>query len=707
VSAFDDLHPSVQHHIVNSLGWSSLRPFQEEAIGPLLRGDHTLLLAPTAGGKTEAAMFPMFSRMLAERWAGLSVVYVCPLRALLNNLHPRLEHYGRLLGRRVELWHSDTTDPLRRRIVTDPPDVLMTTPESLEVMLITRREHHERLFSELRAVVVDEIHAFAGDDRGWHLLAVLERLSHLAGRTLQRVGLSATVGNPDQLLEWLAGAASGQRTVISPTTDAGADVEVTIDAVGNTANAATVISRLHRGEKRLVFCDSRSKVEDLASQLRKLDVQTFVSHSSLSLDERRRAEEAFASGTDCVIVATSTLELGVDVGDLDRVIQIDAPVAVSSFLQRLGRTGRRAGSRRNYLFLTTTSESLMQAAALVRLWGKGHVEHVQPPPAPFHILAQQIMALALQQGGIARDEWRRQLGNVPGFRTMADEHVAQMLSYMIETAILRDDQGVLWLGRAGEDEYGWRHFMELFTAFISEPLVGVRHGDHHIGNVHSTTFARWPDAEVVLVLGGRSWRVTHVEWGRHLAYVVPSEDQGRSRWAGTGQPIRYELCQAMRDVLIGCDLRASLSKRAIEALDDLRKDFTWLEPGSTAVVRSRDGVRWWTFAGLHANAALATHLKARQGYAVAPNNLAIRMPSDRSGMELEAAIRELRATPPETLLPEVSAKALEGLKFSACLPGELAIRVLQMRMTDFPAVRNVLAEPARFVDVTKDNPLPG
>jgi ATP-dependent Lhr-like helicase len=697
VSGFELLHPLVQHHVVNSLGWSSLRPFQDEAIAPLVAGQHALLLAPTAGGKTEAAMFPLFSRMLAEDWKGLSVLYVCPLRALLNNLLPRIEHYGGLFGRRVELWHGDVGDSSRRRIVTDPPDVLLTTPESLEVMLITRRAHHERLFADLQAVVVDEIHAFAGDDRGWHLLAILERLFVQAGRVLQRVGLSATVGNPEELLDWLAGSAAGHRVVLTPRGTSPSPVELTIDAVGTLRNAATVISRMHRGEKRLVFCDSRSKVEDLASQLRALEVQTFVSHSSLSLDERRRAEEAFASGQDCVIVATSTLELGVDVGDLDRVIQIDAPVAVASFLQRLGRTGRRDGTVRNYLFLTTTPESLMQAAALVRLWGTGHVEHVRPPAAPFHILAQQIMALALQYQGIGDSDWRNELSGVSAFRTMDDQDLSSMVTHMLTTGILHEDQGILWLGEAGEAQYGYRHFMELFTAFISEPLVAVRHGDRHVGNVHHTTFARWPDGDVVLVLGGHSWRVTHVDWKQRSAQVTPSGDEGRSRWAGTGQPIRYELCQAMRDVLLNAELPATLSQRAVQALNDLRKDFEWLTTSSTAIVRKKDGIRWWTFGGLYANAAIASRLKAERGYAVAPNNLAIKIAGERSDSAIVNAIHAIRALDAETFVPEVTQKALEGLKFSACLPPELASRVLQRRMADSDAVRRVLAEPAQLI----------
>jgi ATP-dependent helicase Lhr and Lhr-like helicase len=200
----DRLAPGLAHHIGNSLGWRSLRPLQSEAIAPLLRGD-AVLLAPTAGGKTEAAMFPLLTAMEQQRWTGTSVLYICPLKALLNNLLPRLQTYGDWLGRRVELWHGDVTPSARSRILLDRPDVLLTTPESLEAMLVGDRVDHSRFFAGLRAVVVDEVHAFAGDDRGWHLLAVLERLSLVCGRPLQRVGLSATVGNPAELLDWLQG----------------------------------------------------------------------------------------------------------------------------------------------------------------------------------------------------------------------------------------------------------------------------------------------------------------------------------------------------------------------------------------------------------------------------------------------------------------------------------------------------------------------
>jgi ATP-dependent Lhr-like helicase len=208
-SALDRLHPVVVHHIVNTLGWRSLRALQDEAAGPVLDGADVLLLAPTAGGKTEAAIFPLLTAMDTQGWSGISVIYVCPLKALLNNLLPRLETYAGWLGRRVAVWHGDVTASARQRILREPPDVLLTTPESLEAMLISLKVEHGLLFTDLRAIVVDEVHAFAGDDRGWHLLAVLERLTRVAGRPIQRIGLSATVGNPAGLLDWLQGASRG------------------------------------------------------------------------------------------------------------------------------------------------------------------------------------------------------------------------------------------------------------------------------------------------------------------------------------------------------------------------------------------------------------------------------------------------------------------------------------------------------------------
>ena len=251
MSHFELLHPALRHHIVNSLGWRDLRPFQEAVIPRIVAGEHLIILAPTAGGKTEAAFLPVLSRMLSEDWKGLSLLYLCPIKALLNNLESRLHRYCGLVGRNAALWHGDVNTADRKRIQRDAPDCLLTTPESLEVMLVSPNVDSRSLLQNVRAVIVDEIHAFAGDDRGWHLLSVLERVTRLAGREIQRVGLSATVGNPELLVDWLAGSCAGPRGSALPPEENVRPADVKVDYVGSLQNAAVVISRIGQGEKRL------------------------------------------------------------------------------------------------------------------------------------------------------------------------------------------------------------------------------------------------------------------------------------------------------------------------------------------------------------------------------------------------------------------------------------------------------------------------
>ena len=689
MTPFEQLNPALQHHIVNTLGWSTLRPTQLQAIEPVLQGRNILLLAPTAGGKTEAAVFPVLSRMLTERWDGLSVLYISPLRALANNLEPRLQHYAGLVGRSVGVWHGDIKQGGKRSVLRQPPDLLLTTPESVEAMLISRRVDHRVLFSGLRAVIVDELHAFAGDDRGWHLLAVIERLERIAGRQLQRIGLSATVGNPDSLLEWLSRGDGGSVVGQSGAPPGGA---VTLDHVGSLENAAIVLSRLHRGEKRLVFCDSRAKVERLASGLRERGVRTFVSHSSLGIDERRVAEEAFSTGDDCVIVATSTLELGIDVGDLDRVIQIDAPPAVSSFLQRMGRTGRRSGSTRNCLFLATNESALLQAAGIILLWSEGWVEPVVPPADPLHLFCQQIMALTLQENGLPRNGWHDWVGRV--FSDVDESRAEPILRFMLDTEILADDGGILGIGRRGEAEIGRRNFMDLVAAFTTPLLLSVRYGQTEIGQVDPTSLVTSDGQPASLLLAGRSWKVAAVDWPRRLVSVEPSEQPGRSRWSGGSCSLPFALCRAMERILVSTDTPVVLSKRGSECLASLKSDFAFLDGESIPlVVDARGRMRWWTFAGARANAMLANALAGTGLECRGHDDLSIVTPVvDKATVE-----RVIRSVDPNIPARQPDDQMLKDLKFSACLPKESAQGILAKRLGDAEAFANILRRQLRFV----------
>lgn len=665
MNEFEQLHPSLQYHVVNTLGWSMLRPTQLAAIAPIHAGSHCLLLAPTAGGKTEAAAIPMLSRMLTEGWPATSVLYICPIKALLNNLEHRLTHYAGLVGRRLEVWHGDISQSRKNRALRDAPDILLTTPESIEAMLISVRVDRPAWFGNLRAVIVDELHAFAADDRGWHMRSVLHRLDQYLERPLQRIGLSATVSNPAELLAWFA--PSGNRTVVG-SASVSTEADVTIDHVASLENAATVISRLHRGEKRLVFCDSRGSAEQLSSMLRAKEMRTFVSHASLSVSERRQAEAAFTEEKDCVIVATSTLELGIDVGDLDRVIQIDSPSSVSSFLQRMGRTGRRSGALRNCLFLTTNDDAFMLALGVTKRWSEAWVEAAVPPAEPWPILAQQALVLVLERGEVPTMEVVQLLHG--SFPELATDDITALVEHLVEKQFLDRSEGVVRVGPETERAYARGHYRDLLASFSGSMLLTGRHGSSEVGYIDPTVLTGEQDNRLLL-LAGRSWRVAEVEWSKRIVWLEPAREGGKARWMGGSRSLGRDVCQAIRTVLAtGAPPIVTLSQRARVALASLVDELP-ISLGTNFVVARSDTatVRTWTFAGTRANRTWA-HQASDGGQKIRFDAMSVHAPAL---LLTGAAPQYLRLSDAEI------AVFAESIKFAACVPHELLARTIVAR----------------------------
>jgi len=676
VSEFDKLHPALQYHIVNTLGWSSLRPTQLQAIAPILAGVNCLLLAPTAGGKTEAAIIPVLSRIMTEAWPGVSVIYVCPIKALLNNLEQRLSHYAGLVGRRVVVWHGDVSQSQKGHALKDAPDILLTTPESLEGMLVSTRIDRRAWFGNLRVVIADELHAFAADDRGWHMRAVLHRLQQYVTQPMQRLGLSATVSNPDQLLHWFA--PTGTKLVVGSAA-VSLDADVTIDYVGSLANAGTVIARLYRGSKRLVFCDSRSSAEQLTSLLRGENVRAFLSHASLSHSERKLAETAFAEEKDCVIVATSTLELGIDVGDLDHVIQMDAPATVSSFLQRMGRTGRRSGARRSCLFLCTNDDALMLAIGICRLWGEAWVEAAYPPPAPWAIVAQQAMVATLERSLMPRHELVVLLCGA--FPESDQNGVAAVIRHMLALGFLMDLDGVLQIGPMTEKQFGRAHYKALLASFTGAELLLGRFGSAEVGYIDPTMLTGDKEGRLIL-LSGKSWRITDVDWNKRLVWLEPAREGGKARWTGSGRTLSREIAQGiLRGLQQGVGAHTVISRRARGQIEQIMEDVPDAPMGSSFSITRTDagGARLWTFAGTRANRTTARQIQPL---------VEVRR-VDAVGLDLKTpiALGSLRAdvlTSEMVLTDSEIGELAKSVKFSECLPPTELVQVIQSRQFENP-----------------------
>ena len=533
----------------------------------------------------------------------------------------------------------------------------------------------------MRTVVVDEIHAFARDDRGIHMLAVLERIQALVGKPIHRIGLSATVGNPDELLHWLVNASPGHLEVVRSEGEK-AEIDVQLDYVGNLDNAATVISRLHRGEKRLVFCDSRRRVEELGVALRALGIETFLSHSSLSREQRLEAEKAFAESRDCVIVATSTLELGIDVGDLDRVIQIDSPNTVASFLQRLGRTGRRVGTTRNCLFLATSQQSFLQAAGLLRLWQNGYVEPITPPRFPAHLAAQQLIAMVLQEGRIAKNTCFERLDRVASFKSIDRPTMEDILAHLVGNAFFFEDAGFLTIGDASQSEFGRKNFLELVSAFTSPPVFVVLNGTKELGSIDQNLLWNLQAADKRLLrLAGRDWEIASIDWKVRFVYVTPTQEKGRPMWLGQGESLSYELCQSIQNVLVGDETPAWLTRRGTEALSNARDEHQFLRTNATGCMNTERGLEWHNYAGGHLNLVISQALATTLPAVTQSSDFGIVI--DRDAKASFATISErLLVMSREALLSHVRASPqwLANLKFSACLPERVAQRVFVDRL---------------------------
>ncbi|TVQ93962.1 MAG: DEAD/DEAH box helicase, partial [Deltaproteobacteria bacterium] len=645
-SVFARFEPRLQQAIVSRLGWSSLRPVQEQAGAALLDGCNAVVLAPTAGGKTEASMFPVLSGLIHDPPEGLAALYIAPIKALLNNQAERLGTYTEMVGFRRMVWHGDVGAHARKSFLKEPAELLMTTPESLEVMLVSERVDAAALFRDLRVVVIDEVHALAGSDRGAHLMSVIERLAQLSTHDVQRVGLSATVGNPDQILTWLQGTSAREGRVVDPPKVPGPRQLLVVHRE-DLERLAHDAAKLARGKKSLFFCQSRSTTEAVAEHMRRHGTTVFVHHSAVSKEERERAEERFHHGSDACIVATSTLELGIDVGDLDLVLQAEAPDTVGSFLQRMGRTGRRAGQAANTTFFCTSPDAVLQAMALIQLARQGWVESVEVNDRCWPVLVHQLLAMALASNGVTlHDAWAH-LSSVPDFKGIHRGEFDRLIAWMLRDRSMLDLSGRLVLGPRAERRFGRRNFMELFAVFSSPQSYAVLTATSApLGTLNQGFVDRLVEGVSCFLLGGRGWVVQRIDHNERTIQVQPAPRGRQPSWGGyLPQFLGFDICQAALAILTDSSEPSYLHPTALDVLHQVRDAFAGiLEPRIGGIEVDEGEIRWWTFAGGKVNGTLRYALESIGGdWKVIPDNFLIKIRGEDLDLRtFERAVDELR-----------------------------------------------------------------
>ena len=571
--------PAIRDYIYRS-GWDTLRAVQAAAGEAIFSTDaHVLLSASTASGKTEAAFFPIITLMQERPPTSVGCLYLAPLKALINDQFMRLNDVCAECDIPVWHWHGDVSPREKKRLMRRPSGILQITPESLEAMLLNRHAHIAALFGDLRFIVIDEIHAFLRGDRGGQAMCLIERISRIAGVNPRRVGLSATVGDPEAVGEFLA-AGTKRRTVIpriqnvpmkwrlsmqhffltdpqaaDVNKDASTNQEGVVD-INKSSDAERIdpknnpadepptdmapagadpglayIFEHTRRRKCLIFSNSREECEAVTATLRRYcearheSDRFLIHHGNLSYAFRRQAEERMKMAEEPLAVCTtSTLELGIDVGRLERAFQIDAPATVSSFLQRMGRTGRRGAPAEMWFVMReqhaearallpeTFPWKLLQGIALVQLYMEDRwVEAPRKGRLPYSLLYHQTMATLASGGEMKPAELASRVLTLHPFQLVTQDDFRTLLHHLLETNhIERTERGGLIIGLAGERVV---NDFKFYAVFRENEEYTVRCDSEELG-----TIVKPPPVMSKIAIAGHTWEVEEVDYKHHVVY---------------------------------------------------------------------------------------------------------------------------------------------------------------------------------------------
>lgn len=585
-SAFARLHTGVQHRLWR-MQWSHLRPLQVDAIHAVFDSSAPVLIsAATASGKTEAAFLPILSQLTKEQeieslQPSVRVLYVGPLRALINDQFQRLEDLCEQLEIPVHRWHGDVGQSARKKLLAKPSGILLLTPESLESLFVNRPSNLTSLFSGLQYIVIDELHAFLGTERGRQLLSLLARLEITCDVHPRRIGLTATLGRNElegesefhTALSYLSPDDPGSAIVIQDQTQKplGYRVYSYLDPVTTEPDSdeliverlvAADVAKHFEGLTGLIFANARGDVEaysDLCAEQMTNDVR--VHHGSLSREIRLETEERLKEGGKARPVTafcSSTLELGIDLGDVTAVGQIGAPPTVASLKQRIGRSGRgedQTRVMRVYLPLKEPAPDddlvdrlflpLIQTVAATELMLEGWVEPAREATCDLSTLTQQVISLIAQTGGLGAAEIHRQLCVQGAFRTVEPILFAQLLRALGRSDVIEQTPtGDLILGLRGERLRANRDF---YAVFLTPEEYSLLNAGKLLGHL-PLTWAPMPGEH--LIFAGRRWQVASVDEPRMEIHVIPAEGRKRPNFEGDGTEVQDHLRERMRDVLL-------------------------------------------------------------------------------------------------------------------------------------------------------------
>ena len=702
-AGFALLEPRIQRWIWSE-GWTSLRDAQERAIPALLGADQDVIIAAaTAAGKTEAAFLPILTNLLQDTETPGAVLYISPLKALINDQWDRLTRLCDELELPVIAWHGDISASRKHRFLKSPEGILLITPESLEALFVNRGSSLAGLFANLRYLVVDELHAFIGSERGKQLQSLMHRVETIIDRPLPRVGLSATLGDMTRAAAFLRPNAPHHVSVIE-SKGSGQILKVQIRGYVESKQAFPIqpegdevfspdhsiaehLFQVLRGSNNLIFPNSRTQVEWFADSLRRRCEQDGVPnefwphHGSLAKDIREETEKALKAGDQpATAVCTTTLELGVDIGSIKTVVQIGAPPSVASLRQRLGRSGRRPGEAavlRSYCkereldddspLSDRLRQGLVQSIAMIRLLMQGWFEPPRVQGLHLSTLVQQCLSVIAQRGGATAAElWSTLIRSGPFAGVEQGSFLSLLRALGDRDLITQEASGLLLPGVVGERMIN--HY-DFYSAFVSNEEFRLVCDGKPLG---ALPVSRPLTVDQRIIFAGRRWRVTDVDTEAKVIVVRSDPGGAPPSFDGLGARVHDRVRQEMKTVLLETDVYPYLDTTAQELLAQARSTFSDLGLAHSSMTEGGGKTYLFTWQGDWTNDALAI-LLTYTGLASENSGLAIEVEGDRTSLESKLReIAEWDGIDESTVLADVQNMAQE--KWDWVLPPALLMQ---------------------------------
>jgi ATP-dependent Lhr-like helicase len=738
-SAFLRLDPRIQQWVWLQ-GWTSLRSIQQQAIAPLLAGEQDVILAAaTSAGKTEAAFFPLLTRLLERKERDSKtgfILSISPLKALINDQTERLSALCESLDLPVLGWHGDVTAGKKLRFLERLSGVLIITPESLESLFVNKGTFIPALAAAIQSIVVDELHSFIGTERGKQVQSQMHRLEVAAHARISRVGLSATLGDTALAADFLRPAFPQQVTTIDTGSEGyelrlivrgymddwqkakakdsfvqepdGASESFQSDEKPGSAKHAMAdyLYRHLRGSNNLIFPNSRGKVEEYADRLRRrseregVPNEFWTHHGSLAREVREEAEAALKQGTTAATaICTTTLELGIDIGNIRSVVQIGPPPSVASLRQRLGRSGRRAGEpailrclchedklKPDSSMSDRLRESLVQTIAMIRLLTQSWVEPPRQEAVHASTLVQQMLSVIAQSGGATAQELWTTLVSSGVFRRIDRTEFMGLLRELAAKDILQQESsGVLLPGVTGEKLI---NSYEFYSAFNSGEEFRLLANGRALGSIPIT---RPLTVGQRIIFAGRRWRVQQVETQERLIVVGPDPGGVPPVFDGLGGRVHDRVREEMRKVLAESSPVSFLDSNASAMLEEARATFRIANLGEVSSLPDGAGVLLLTWRGDWTNDALALLLTAT-GHETTNEGLFLRI-SKTTTSEVPSLLQRLAQPPAPTVNAlKIAPKHAVKEKWDWVLPHSLLLRSFASSELDLDSVPSTVKQ---------------